>query len=316
MRLKWTTNWGTSNATETPSSRDMMHLQRDVARVMAGNLTNTNFGSTAAIAESKLSFDTNWGHHHDGINSRLPSTIIQSFRVGLQIRILGNDTVQIGKGAINVGTGEFVVEDTTELVMSNTSHWVTGAEAASQTVYIYAGNTGAATLTFRFSTEAPDQLDVGTGLTFWNQQTYSSNPYRLIGTVFNNSSSNLVPGTENNFDLTRYASGTFLGTGADVIITTTWTPRLVRTYVGASATPADDQNMTIFTVGYEQFGVVALNHYGTVNAHVWAAITTAGSLHTRVSQASGTGGSFTVDAVTSGYPVFWEAWAAGFGWID
>lgn len=72
-----------------PTAAQFMGDYNAIVTEFNGSISNSNISGTAAIAESKLAFNTSTGHNHDGSNSRLIPKAFAFFVPGTQT--VGND---------------------------------------------------------------------------------------------------------------------------------------------------------------------------------------------------------------------------------
>jgi hypothetical protein len=309
--LTYSKAWAAGDNGTIFGGSDLQLLQNDIASVINGGLTNSNFGSSAAVAESKFSFTT-VGHDHDGSNSKTVSQTAQHFRKGLTLYGDDDDNVAVYPGTIEID-GEFLTATTAsgDLAVATASNWINGSSTASQWCYVYVYNDDDA-VGYKFSNEAPDLSDVSdnTAELPLRYRQYGSVYYRCIGCVFQDASSDLCWGQASsegmfysNFDASSMAIFSGLATGSDQTFNTIWTPKYVSIIYGqADTSPAAGET-------YQQRRATQLmldtNWYGTSlnpsyagNAHAWTAITNPGTINAITAQSAGTAGGFVIDAMT------------------
>ena len=68
--ISWTKSWSSSDDGSILDGDDLKNIQDDIVAVINGAITNVNINAAAAIAESKIAFDTSAGHDHDGTDSK------------------------------------------------------------------------------------------------------------------------------------------------------------------------------------------------------------------------------------------------------
>jgi len=68
--ISWTKSWSSSDDGSILDGDDLKNIQDDIVAVINGAITNVNINAAAAIAESKIAFDTSTGHDHDGTDSK------------------------------------------------------------------------------------------------------------------------------------------------------------------------------------------------------------------------------------------------------
>jgi hypothetical protein len=118
-----------------------------------------------------------------------------------------------------------------------------------------------------------------------------------------------------NFDASNFCAINGIGTGSDQTFNTLWTPKYVNIIYGTTDTsPATTEALAISET-FQQ--MLDTNWYGTelnalhpagVSAHIWSAISVGGTINAITSQAAGTAGSFTVDAMTDNHFFYAMAW--------
>lgn len=173
------------------------NLKADVTNSVNGNLTNTNISASAAIAESKIAFDTSAGHDHDGTDSKLitSTTIIpRAYIQGAELVYVSSDTLKTTSGVVEInGTIYARTTDSTTIDISSDTNKVAGtANAASTWFYIYAYNDATTSWDIKWWNLAPQYANCGTdtsGPLIYRQS--GGVWYRCIGVVFNDSGQDL-----------------------------------------------------------------------------------------------------------------------------
>lgn len=300
-------------------------MQGDITTVVNGGLTDSNFAGAAALVESKLAFDTATGHDHDGSNSKAISTAnVKHFRKGLTLSGDDDANVVVDPGSIEIGgTTLTAVAASGDIAIATAANWVNGAATASSWCYVYVYNNSGA-VGYKFSNEAPDlSYTDDTAAEFpLRYQAYDGIYYRCVGCVFIDAAGDLCYGHASsegrylsNFDASTMWVGGGLGTGADQVINTLWTPRYIRLIYGLTdATPADGEALCIMEATQIMLDTTwagtAFNvHHSNVatEEHEWEAVTTAGTINAITAQSAGIAGSFTIDAMVDGQ--YWYAMA-------
>jgi hypothetical protein len=171
-------------------------LKNDITAIVNGNITNSNVNASAAIAESKLAFDTTSGHDHDGTDSKAISlgSYLRSYIWGCELVWVSVATVKATAGILELNGSVYSrTADSTTLDMTNGAHWLNGSEAANMWAYVYAYNSSGTSWDIKFSNEAPQYSNCGTSTSGpLIYRSYSSVWYRCIGRVRNDASSNLI----------------------------------------------------------------------------------------------------------------------------
>jgi hypothetical protein len=293
------------------------NMKNDIATVVNGNITNTNIATAAGIVESKITFSTSSGHTHNGSNSQY--ILVKHYRRGMQIEYASATTVTVRPGVLDVGGDLFV--STASTTLNITTDFLGGqAEPADGPVYIYAyDNSG--TIGFKMSTSYPNVSDSSGNTAEFPLRYYNDGTLgycRCIGIIHNRT--DISADMCNNFDLSNFACGSFVGDANDEVIYTGWTPNVIRTYICSDATPANGEATT---------GLKMIQRYGfnTANpqpqnllydenhavVHATSANGTANSIYAINAQTTTQPGSFTIDAPSNGIVTMWCAWSHGMG---
>lgn len=293
-------------------------LKSDITTVVNGGVTNTNVNASAAIAESKLAFDTSAGHDHDGTDSKLIAlgAQVKNYRKGLTLYGDDDTNVVVRPGVADIG-GTLVSAATAsgDLAIATAGNWLNGSATASTWCYVYVWD-NSSTLAYKFSDQAPDLSDASDNTTElpFRYQKYGSTYYRCVGCVFIDADGDLCWGHSGSegyyvsqFDASNVCIMNGLGTGADQTISTLWTPKYVELLYGSEdTTPAAGDYVDVMKTSQKMLDT---NWYGTQlnvqvpgtsNVAVWNSIATAGTVNAITAQAAGTSGSFTIDAMTDG----------------
>jgi hypothetical protein len=118
--ISWTKSWSASDNGSVFGGADIGNIQNDITTVVNGGITNANINASAAIAESKIAFDTSTGHDHDGSNSKRVAGIkfgyltrdqtvaagTQEVSVGFQPRAVIFFTAQTPTSEVSIGAGD------------------------------------------------------------------------------------------------------------------------------------------------------------------------------------------------------------------
>ncbi len=314
--LKFTKEYGAGDNGATIGGTDLATLQADIAAILNGGITNANISGSAGVVESKLTFDTSTGHSHDGTDSNY--ALIKHYRRGMQVQYASATTVTVLPGVLDVGGKLFVT--TTSTILDITTDFLGGqAEPADGPVYIYAyDNSGAAG--FKMSTSVPELSDSDGNvlefpLRYHNDATLGK--CRLIGIIHNRT--DISADMCNNFDLSGFVCGSFVGDAADETIYTGWTPHVIWKVTCVDATPANGETFT-FSSLVQKYGFATANPqpqallYDLINnTHDTSANGTANSFYAINAQTIAQAGSFTIDAATTGVVTMWMAWSHGMG---
>jgi len=321
----WTNDYTTSNNTERLPPFALVDLQNDMASKVSGGLTDSNFVSTAAIVESKIAYDNTVGHSHDGLNSRNLSGVNPivlnkpHLRSGMGIIKKDDNTITIQQGYVAVGSAILRTTSSTDITLSGSGNFVTGSESASSVVFVYVRNDGtdsSPSVTFKLSTESPDlgNVDAGTAEFPLRYQSYSGVIHRCIGAIFNDSSSNLLSGSETGFDISTGMTGFIKGDGSDQTITTIWTPTWIQTFFIKDANPSANDATDMSGNSADLLPLTA--HYLSSSAPAYnilfrTADSTNGVVKTITAQTTSAAGSFVLDSPTISQRVYFHAWYNG-----
>jgi hypothetical protein len=203
--LKFTKTHSATDDGSTLTGAELGQLEADISAVLNGGISNTNIASDAAIVESKVAFNATSGHHHDGVDSRtLSSGAFRGFRQGCGVTYVTAATMKAQSGVLDIGGNLYSrTSYSTTINMATATDWVgdTGAEAASQIVYIYAYNNSASLWDIKFWLSAPQYADTGTdnsSIALYRQS--GSTWYRCLGYFYNNSGQDIESKTVENID--------------------------------------------------------------------------------------------------------------------
>ena len=314
MNLDWSDDWGPSSDGTIFTGTHLQRIQSDLASVLRA-LSDSNVDPAAAIQESKILFNILTGHRHDGVDSRTiaASTFIaQHYRSGCRIARTGAGTVSVGAGHVEIGGTVYNIATAVTLTLATAGDWAFGSETSNAPAYVYAYN-NSGTLGFKFSTEAPDLSDTSDNTIEapWRYQKYSSTYYRCLGAVWNNASGDVETATESNFDASAIVTGRLVGNGADVTIPTVWTPDFVQVYgptqdSSPATTEGIDANVN-FRQLFTDYTLTIISDGNSGDNFLQAADTTAANAKSFTAQAAGTGGSFTMKAMTAGLVAYYVA---------
>lgn len=314
--LKFTKSYSASDDGSTITGADLGQLQADISSILNAGISNANVASDASIAESKLAFSTSTGHTHNGIDAAY--ALIKHYRRGMQVQYTSATTVTVLPGVLDVGGKLFVTTSST--VLDITSDFLGGqAEPADGPVYVYAYN-NSGTIDFKLSTSVPELSD-SDGNTDEFPLRYHSDvtlgKCRMIGIIHNRT--DISADMCNNFDLSNFACGSFVGDGADETIYTGWTPHLIYTFVCSDTTPANAEAPQYMQM-VQKYGFLTANPQPQAllydlknNQHDTSANGTANSLYNINAQTTSQSGSFTIDAPESGDVTMWFAFSTGMG---
>lgn len=304
----WKKNYSSSNDGERLAAYRWADFQRRVAGAVNGGLTKDNISSSAAIVESKVSFNTTTGHNHDGTNSRLISSLNPTIandphiRSGLHIKKVDADTIRVRPGYIALGNALMETTADNDLTVSDSDNYITGSETASTFIYVYMGNTGSAASPVvdikLSSTDAPNigNKDDGTAERPLRYRKFSSVLYRCLGGFFNDSNSDITDDRVTSFDLLPYYQQYLDNDGNDTVFTTIWTPQLIYAY----EVPADSTSGNKADIALKGATEVTLNssvgfEFSRADFGYLTASSDAGMVETITDQAAGTPGSFQVN---------------------
>jgi hypothetical protein len=313
--ISWTKSWSASDDGTVFGGADIENIQDDITGVVNGSITNANVNAAAAIAESKIAFDTSAGHDHDGTDSKLIASKNKNYRKGLTLYGDDDDNIAVYPGTIEIA--DTMLTKTTasgDIAIATAGNWVNGSSGTSQWIYVYVYN-NSGVIAYKLSDEAPDLSDEddNTAELPLRYQKYSTTYYRCIGCVFQDAAGDLCWGHNgseglyvSNFDASTMAIFGGLGTGADQTINTIWTPKWVEIIYGdQDTTPAATETFNHYTATQKSLDTnwyaTALNAAHDGATHNWIALTTAGVVNAITAQSAGTAGSFTIDAMTDNH---------------
>jgi len=314
--ISWTDTLATG---DIHTASHITNMKSDITTAVNGGISNANIASGAAIAESKIAFSTT-GHTHNGTDANYP--LIKHYRRGMSLKQgTDNEDIVVTAGVVDIAGKLFVSTSASANIDIVSGTWAdAGSCSASNPIYVYAYS-NAGTLAFAMSTEAPDLSDSSDGVAEYpfRYQKYGTTYYRLIGIVHTDASSDLFPNMYTNFDLSNFATGSFVGTGNDYTVYTGWTPNVVQWIVCADSAPATTDAMDKW--GWAQlYGYVTANPepaalmYSVIdNQHLTSANGTANTIYGMTAQTAATTGSgkFTFDAPANGQVLMWMAWHSG-----
>ena len=186
--LKFTKQYSATDDGSKVSGADLGVLETDIAAILNGGITNVNINTSAGIVESKLTFDTTAGHHHDGIDSRILSAGGQrGFIQGAQLEYVAADQVKAGSGVVEIA-GSFYTRNSysTTIDTDTATHWVEGASqrAINTWAYVYAYNDSGSTWDIKYWLQAPQYANTITDDS--SVKIYRQNAsvwYRCLGAV-------------------------------------------------------------------------------------------------------------------------------------
>ena len=315
--ITWTKSWSASDNGTVLGGADIQNIQNDITTVVNGGISNANINATAAIAESKIAFNTSSGHDHDGSDSKLISLGDQTkhYRKGLTLYGDDDDNICVMPGVIEIeGTFYRATAASGDLAIATAGNWAYGSATNSTWVYVYVYN-NSGSIGYKFSTEPPDLSDEDDATAEYplRYQKYSTTYYRCIGCVFIDAAGDLCWGQANaeglyfsNFDASNKVIVGGRGTGSDQTINTIWTPKQVWLVNSlADTTPATTENTQQYDVTQQMLSGLTLNSEHSGGSTRWLAITTAYSINAITEQAAGTAGAFTIDAGTDN--TYWYA---------
>lgn len=252
------------------------------------------------------------------------TTNLKHYRKGnlLTSGTTADEDIVVTAGVLEIGGTTLVSTSNSSDLDVGTESFLSGATGTSQYIYIYAYN-NSGSIGFKLSTQAPNLSDTSayTSEIPYRYRVYSSTYYRCLGCVYQDAAGDLCWGQNgaegmyvSQFDAYDVQIFNGLGTGSDQTINTIWTPKMVEVFYGiADSTPADAEGVQRYTATQKMLDT---NWYGTqLNIGLWndggnyreywKAITNAGSINAITTQAAGTAGSFTIDAMTDDY--YWYA---------
>jgi len=314
--LKFTKSFSASDDGSSLTGAQLGQLQTDLSAILNAGISNANVATDAAIVESKLSFNTSTGHTHNGTDAAYP--LIKHYRRGMQVQYASATTVTVLPGVLDVGGKLFVT--TTSTTLTITTDFMGGqAEPADGPVYIYAYN-NSGSIGFKMSTSVPEVSDSDSNTAEFPLRYHDDATLglcRLIGIIHNRT--NISADMCNNFDLSNFACGSFVGDGNDETIYTGWTPNLIMKFVCSDATPANGETLTAWQL-IQKYGFLTNNpqpknllYKLTDNTHATSANATVNSFYNINAQTTSQAGSFTIDAPTNGVVTMWMAWSHGMG---
>ena len=328
--ITWTKSWSASDNGTVFGGADLQNIQGDITTVINGGITNSNVNASAAIAESKIAFDTTSGHDHDGSNSKSVAATAKHFRKGLILSGDDDTNVVVSPGTADIG-GTLISKATAsgDLAIATGTNWVHGSATVSSWCYVYIYNNSGA-IGYKFSDEAPDLSDEDDAVveTPFRYQLYGGVYYRCIGCVFIDADGDLCWGQTSsegmyvsNFDASNVCIINGLGTGADQTMNTLWTPKYINVILGeVDTTPATNDSIKQYEVTQKMLSFwqngsnlpVQLNAGTNIDnafpAVRWIAPTGEGSVNAITAQIAGTSGSFTIDTMLDGeywYAMVW-----------
>lgn len=132
-----------------------------------GNISNANISPTAAIAESKLAFNTSTGHSHNGVNSRLIQVNrafvwfisgVQATGTNKSVRYIVPEAMTITKAWASVRTAPTTQALIVDINKNGTSIW--NATQANRLQIAAAVTTGTQTSFDTTALAAGDYLDL------------------------------------------------------------------------------------------------------------------------------------------------------------
>lgn len=315
--ITWTDSLSNGdNVTQT----HITNLKSDVTTAVNGNLTNVNINASAAIAESKITFSTT-GHTHNGTDANYP--LIKHYRRGMAIKQgTDNEDVVVTPGVMDIGGKLLVSTAASSNIDIVSGTWADGgSRPASGPIYVYAYNNSGA-VGFALSAEPPDLSDSSDGTAEFplRYQKYSTTYYRLVGIAHTDASSDLQPDMYNNFDLSTFATGSFIAAGTDYAVYTGWSPDVIQWIVCSTSAPATGEAIDIWgwvqRYGFNKTGdanpdALYYNNIAAAPTHLTSANGTANTVYNVYNQTTSRAGSFTIDAPTNTQVVMWMAWSKG-----
>lgn len=314
--LKYTKVYSASDDGSTVTGAELGQLQSDIASILNAGITNVNIAASATIAESKLAFDATSGHTHNGTDANY--ALIKHYRRGMQVQYTSATTVTVLPGVLDVGGKLFIT--TTSTVLDITSDFMGGqAEPADGPVYIYAYN-NSGSIGLKMSTLYPEVSDSDSNTVEFPLRYHDDATLglcRLIGIIHNRT--DILADMCNNFDLSNFACGSFVGDGNDETIYTGWTPHLIYSFVCSDATPANAEAPQYMQM-VQKYGFLTANPQPQAllydlknNTHDTSANGTANSFYGINAQTTSQAGSFTIDAPENGDVTMWFAFSTGMG---
>jgi len=314
--LKFTKSYSASDDGSSLTGAELQQLQSDISAVLNAGISNANIASAAAIAESKLAFSTSTGHVHNGTDANY--ALIKHYRRGMQVQYASTITVTVLPGVLDVGGKLFVT--TTATTLSIDDDYLGGqAKPADGVTYVYAyDNSG--TIGFKLSTSVPELSDSDSKTAEFPLRYHSDatiGKCRLIGIIHIRTT--ISADMCNNFDLSNFACGSFVGDGNDETIYTGWTPHLIYSFVCSNTTPANAEAPQYMQM-VQKYGFLTANPQPAAllydlknNQHDTSANATANSFYNINAQTTSQSGSFTIDAPENGDVTMWFAFSTGMG---
>jgi hypothetical protein len=191
--ISWTKTWTSGDDGSILTGAQIGQLQADIAAILNGGITNVNVGASAAIAESKLAFDTSAGHNHDGSNSKTISAtnvLASSTLKGAILKWLSTTTCKATSGSIVInGVLYSRTSDSTTRDISVDADYIGGisSRGTSKWLYVYAYNDTGTSWDIKFSASAPQYSNCGTDTSdILRFRQISSVWYRCIGAIYLN----------------------------------------------------------------------------------------------------------------------------------
>jgi hypothetical protein len=162
-------------------------MKNDITSVINGNITGANISPTAAIPESKITFDPVAGHDHDGVGSHVVAggNTLRADITGMMPKIVAADTARAESGAMELNGVVYTLNQySTTRDLDTNADWVEGAEQSGPniTFYMYAYNDTGTEWDVKFWLQAPQYANCGTdtdGTLIFRQS--SGVWYRCIG---------------------------------------------------------------------------------------------------------------------------------------
>lgn len=291
-------------------------MQNDITTVVNGAITNTNISASAAIVESKITFDTSAGHTHNGTDARY--ILVKHYRKGCLLKsgTTAATDIKVTPGVVDIGGKLLISTADINISVATGGNYGAGSEPADGPVYVYGyDNSGA--LGIKLSTEPPDLSDSSDNTAEFplRYQLYSTVYYRLLGIAHNRTDIQLDMFCQ--FDASNFATGSFVGDAADEVIYTGWTPDLVQWIVCSDTTPANAETPSHWKMA-QRYGFITANPqpadlcYDLINTtHDTSADGSANTIFAINAQSTSQAGSFTLDAPETGDVTMWMAWSHG-----
>lgn len=297
--ISYTKDYTSANDGETYGGQDIGNFQDDVSE-QAATLTGNNaftgantYAGSSTFNGTVVGIDVNQKHYRKGFTIKKGTTpdediVVQS---GVMDIAATNITAVADSSNLNVGTETFLA----------------GSTGTSQHIYVYMfSDSGIAG--YKLSTEAPDLSfsDDTTAEFPLRYQKYGGVYYRCVGSVFQDAAGDLTFGHSGSeglfvsqFDASNCMIMNGLGTGSDQTINTIWTPKYVQIIYGDQDTsPAAGESVSTFRTTQKMLDTDWFGTQLNAIATSWQSITSAGSINAITAQATGTAGSFTIDAMT------------------